>query len=585
VRTAFSFSSGVRRLPHVRAALFLAVILLFATLSTTGTSQLPSDDLPSEECLTHPPIQITEDHGLQGFTWTNPATGATEPRPGSGVQGGSGTQENPYLIEGLCIPPAPPVAGITITGVDQHVIIRDNLLLGGPASTGVLLDDTSNVILKNNHFFALTTAIHLIDSHQNQIVDNHLELTVHQGILLESSSDNRLTGNRILDTGDPREIEGMALLNGDLIDAEAIRIEGGHSNHLRSNVIRDTTGDAIVIINAHGTTIIVNTVTRSSGTGLVLETASGTLVDFNILQTAHQNGLLATDSPGLTLTNNLIRENERWGAEIIGSPDLTISGNNVAENRVGGIHLEDVNGVQVMGNRLHGIGLTAHSLRASNTSGLIIQDNDVVGSMGIQLIGSSGNTIRENQFSQLIVGLALTDQSDQNYIRDNEFRFCSLGLLIEESHDTLVRANWFLSNIHGARLVDATHNTFDFNAVTGNSIGLQFVGATDNSVIRNQLIHNGDAVQVFPDSPRNLIKDSNIVDNSRYGLLTDSPVDARDNYWGRSSGPSGGVEDGCTSKSANGGGDTIRTLNTSHKVCFSPHRNHFTSSNPSNAPP
>lgn len=137
-------------------------------------------------CVPHPSIEITERHGLRGFTWTNPVTGEREYRPTSGVVDGAGTEEDPYVIQEWCIPPNPKEAGITIEGTSAHVIIRDNLIEGGLNSLPVL-----------GHDFG----IELESAEHVTIEDNVIRNNRYYGVQLYEVSDVSIENNTFTNQG------------------------------------------------------------------------------------------------------------------------------------------------------------------------------------------------------------------------------------------------------------------------------------------------------------------------------------------------------------------------------------------------
>lgn len=526
------------------------------TLHGTSIPLDGPDDVPQlKACLPHPEILITETHGPQGFTWTNPVTGATEPRPGSGVSAGAGSETDPFRIEGLCVPTVRGGVAVTLADVSVNVTISDNLLPGGLDTTGIQLDGASNVVLEGNVLLGHATGIHLISSSLNLLADNHLERTQQRGIVLNGSAGNGLVGNTVLDTGDDLGL-------GD--SAEGIRLAAGSDgNHLEANTVLNTKGQALLVIDAQGTLVHNNTLSGNDG-----------------------GGLLATQVTNLTITLNSVRDNDSRGIDISDSERIYIGMNRVERNPGGGIRLDNVYDVNVTGNQLNSNRFVAPALLADSTSKALIEDNVVTGMAGVRLVASSGNVIRDNQFSQVTgPALHLDDRSDENYVRSNDMRWSVEGLRIEASHDNLVRANWLFSNHpFGIHIIDATGNTFDYNAVGGHSIGIRLEDSSENEIIQNHIVGNADGIQVRPGSPGNLIKDNNIG-SSRYGLLTDAAVDARENYWDHWSGPGGGAEDGCKDATANGDGDIIHILTSDLEVCFHPHRTSPSLSTPNNAPP
>lgn len=189
----------------------LAGLLVLVSISPTVLGGGPAPEVDADEpppCIPHPPIRITERHGLHGFTWTNPATSEVEPRPGSGVTGGSGTAEDPYRIEGWCIVAPPEVAAISVKYTDAHVTIGENLITGTERSgPGVDLAFVENVDVRANTIEETREGVAIIESSQVEVEGNVITSNGN-GIGLSYSDGLAVEDNRIEDNDDGITLRG-----------------------------------------------------------------------------------------------------------------------------------------------------------------------------------------------------------------------------------------------------------------------------------------------------------------------------------------------------------------------------------------
>lgn len=263
--------------PFVLSWLVAIALVTAMVPAGAGDSHAPTD-LIEEACMPHPPIVINEEEGPRGFILGHdPTTGEPIHRPASGVRAGSGTSEDPYIIEGWCIQdygapflwapillgvPPPIPHGIHIEDTHAHVEIRDNVLTGqhltaGPADgllaqTGVLLREVSNVHV-----------------HNNAIQANGL------GILAEGTQSVTITDNHVHD--------GL----------DGVKLDDAHGSLVEANVIEDNAQAGIDLVDATANTIRSNTVTGHGWHGvLLIDATHGNTIASNLLQ-GNQAGLKA----------------------------------------------------------------------------------------------------------------------------------------------------------------------------------------------------------------------------------------------------------------------------------------------------
>ncbi len=126
---------------------------------------------------------------------------------------GDGSEEDPYVIEGLEIDGQGFGYGIFIGNVTDHFEIRESHLHNASEGTGryfsnrgIHIYNTFNGQVINNTFENNTQgAIYLYESSGNSLEDNIIESDEGQDILLEGSEDNELVNNLIYKEDPPSE--------------------------------------------------------------------------------------------------------------------------------------------------------------------------------------------------------------------------------------------------------------------------------------------------------------------------------------------------------------------------------------------
>ncbi|MBC7221883.1 right-handed parallel beta-helix repeat-containing protein [Candidatus Bipolaricaulota bacterium] len=165
----------------MRRALILLGVLIMASLGM------------AQGWAPRPPIYI---HGDQAFTWEN------------GVVKGSGTPEDPYVIEGWIIDTRTQDYGIYIDGTRAHFVIRNCQIRYPQERAGIFLVNVRNGRIENNSIFGGRIAIHLLATQDVVITKNAIGFCDY-GIIIEGASQgNVVYENALFNCGFPAKDEG-----------------------------------------------------------------------------------------------------------------------------------------------------------------------------------------------------------------------------------------------------------------------------------------------------------------------------------------------------------------------------------------
>lgn len=154
--------------------------LILMALSVVALGTVSAEDVPA--LLSHRPIYIGGD---DQFTLKN------------GVIGGSGTEDDPYVIAGWEIDAAGVTYAISVEDMDRHFIIR-NCKIHGARTFGILFKYVKNGEIESCEIRDNTEGIHLFNSSNNEISGNMIVSNNGAGIGLdEASVGNRISGNKV----------------------------------------------------------------------------------------------------------------------------------------------------------------------------------------------------------------------------------------------------------------------------------------------------------------------------------------------------------------------------------------------------
>ena len=168
-------------------SIVIVALMLVASFSAFA-SILPSFPVNSPQkaqissYAPHAPIFFSDNAGFLG---SNSSTG---------VSWGSGTVDDPYIIEGWGIDTASG-GGISISYTDVHFIIRDCYVHDvAPTRSGIYLHSSANGILINNNCSSNQNGIYLDSSSNNTLINNTCSNN-KRGISIHESSNNTLINN------------------------------------------------------------------------------------------------------------------------------------------------------------------------------------------------------------------------------------------------------------------------------------------------------------------------------------------------------------------------------------------------------
>ncbi len=354
-------------------------VILYSCLTRVQMNAKPEDQIEKNLKssgfwnLTGTPISIDDDNHSKNWS----ITAATYD-----WCSGSGTLNDPYLIENVTIDGQGLGSCITIRNSDEYFIIR-NCTLNNSGSN----PDTDG-------------GIKLEGVDHGKLINNSCSDNNGNGIYLYYSEYNNLSGNILNNnTNYGMKLYGMSNHN---------EITGNIANY---NLI------GISLYNVHYSIISGNIASYNLLDGLNLEIGINNIISGNRIYNNSDSGINIYSGENSRIIGNLIDYNNEVGISIVDSPDCTVSRNNLTKNNYGvylkGSHIKEISNNNLSYNNY---GIYSLNCYRNSISSNIVDNNEI----GIYLENSNNTDIRGNYIiNNTDIGIHLVRSNDNN-IFDND---------------------------------------------------------------------------------------------------------------------------------------------------------------------
>jgi len=190
------------------------------------------------------------------------------------------------------------------------------------------------------------------------------------------------------------------------------------------------------------------------------------------------------------------------------------------------------------------LGLRGDGLRLWYSHDNLIKKNSLIKSRDMVVWYSHGNIIEENYGEWCRYSLHFM-YAGKNYVRNNRYKFNSVGIFFMYSQDTIATGNVVQSSLGatgmGIGLKDVSNFTIEDNTVIYCAQGLYidrspFEPDTNNWIINNKILYNAEALHFHSLSENNIIK-KNVIMGNIEDIVNDSRGSKTDqneiigNYW------------------------------------------------------
>jgi len=268
------------------------------------------------------------------------------------------------------------------------------------------------------------------------------------------------------------------------------------------------------------------------------------------------------------LVEGLNCSNSSYGIQVYLSSKITVI-NNQCMDCIIGIILVDSDNMTVRGNICScttniGYSINCRSIRDSvienndcssvrssrgiwvyQSSGVRVSANHVTHWIGVELIQSHNNIIRQNicvdnNVESMSKGILVEECSD-NVIVGNTLSSFDYGMWLEKSFDNIYKENVLgYSDNYGIYLTRSNENLFFSNTITKSEYGGLYMSSSSyNTIVGNTISQSNNGIYVTSSSLNNIISNNNIVNSGELAVenTKNSEINAGNNWWGDKTGP------------------------------------------------
>ena len=422
-------------------------------------------------------------YGNSGFTRDN------------GVVGGSGTKQDPFLIEGLEI--SPYWCGICVTNTTAYFVIRNVYVHSGQLSDlgghGIGLDDVSNARIENSVIQDDKSGIVIATSYRgsysnvavvgNAIYNGGIGVIVYSPASISNVtiSNNTVSGGGSL--GISLESVTKATVSGNVLGFSGIYVSGSSSQLESYTITPDNFVNGRPVIFRKGCEGL--TFSGSSYGELVLASCR----NVHVVGVNMTNSVLAIEfaqvDGGSIMDSYML--NTTQGMSIVNSANIVVSGNNLSSSAQAYGNMIDVTSsstISVRNNTVSGGGI-----RLLNTNSSTVYGNTLSGNFGLQVSGSNIRIANNYLSDGGGIGLGNGYYTARNInITGN---VVSGSRITIGGYSLFFVGNGILVSCDCYPVYGALDNiTISRNNLSYGNIGIHLVGATNVTVTSNNISYN-----------------------------------------------------------------------------------------------
>jgi len=275
---------------------------------------------------------------------------------------GSGTFEEPYLIENVTIDGLNSGNCITIKNSDKYFRIENCTVFNsgsGFFDAGISLEYAGNgTLINNNCSFNNNHGMFIAVSDNTTILGNTASNNSFEGIYIHYSDNTTILGNTVNDNqnigiylyhSNSTTILGNTANNNSYY---GIYVKDFHSAIVSGNTANDNTYNGILIFDSNNNTVSGNTASNNQDDGIYLYNSDSTTVSGNTANNNQDDGIYVRVSANATVSGNTASNNQDDGIFLFYSDNNTVSGNTASNNQDDGIYLYNSDSTTVSGNNV-----------------------------------------------------------------------------------------------------------------------------------------------------------------------------------------------------------------------------------------
>ena len=272
----------------------------------------------------------------------------------AGLCSGLGTYSNPYIIKDLIINSQSAKEGILIENSNAYCVIENCTIFvyGGHFPTGIKINNTSNAKIINNNCSLNYYGLYLDHSNNNTLIKNDVSdrfalsipdaLLLSNGIILEDSNHNLISKN-FGKYGEHSAIYILESSHNIIINNEfylfgtGLVLWGGTYNNISKNSFTNCHEDGLDL-DGNDNNISENVMKYNGESGVII-IGNDNFITENVMSNNGKSGIDLFFSDGNFITKNTVNYNNASGIDLSHSSHNTVSQNVIKSNKEYGIYL------------------------------------------------------------------------------------------------------------------------------------------------------------------------------------------------------------------------------------------------------
>lgn len=488
---------------------------------------------------------------------------------------GSGTAEDPYVIEGYNITTTGTC--ISIQGTDAYFDIRDCLLTGGSSGRGVRLDGVDHGEIRNNTISGINDCgVYLRYSLDNTVVNNTISGNNNSVFIVFSSNNNIVMDNTISGNGRLGVFIGYSSNNNTVVNNTisgndfGVTIASSFNNTVVNNTISGNDYGVYLCYGSNNNVVVNNIISGSSYFGVHLCESWDNTLSSNIMV---NNGIYISGNEVEYWRHNIAADNLVNGKQL--GYFWNCTGGIIDGAQYGQVILANCTGMTVEDGVFRNasvaflLGYSSYCSLTNNTlSGNyfgvshyfspnnIVMNNTVSGNhYGVYLDSSSDNTLSSNIFvnNGIFISGNEVEYWRHTITADNLVNGKLLGyfwnltsgiidgtqygqVILANCSGVIVEDGVFSNLTVGIELGYSAYCSLMNNTSSGNEEGVSVASSSNNTISNNTIAGNNYGVYLHPSSDNNLIYLNVIADNNNenardYGTGNHWNSTVTGNYW------------------------------------------------------
>ncbi|TFG13131.1 hypothetical protein EU537_07420 [Candidatus Thorarchaeota archaeon] len=451
---------------------------------------------------------------------------------------GSGTENDPYLIEGLNITAAIGKDCISITNTDSYFIIRDSYLKQGSINMGIYLENTSHASIEYVTIESVHSGIRCRNANNTLVVgsyvigdggyaqsveysqgchieDNYLFGGAYTGLNCLLSPDLMIIDNFCNTTGSIHVVQintcndtivyGGTIQNGDYgiysVDSYSLSIEGtkffdnnyalymiDSSNQTVNGILIDGSYDYGALFAACDDSSLTNSVVRNlADKGLSVSNCQNFTLSGNVIEDVTSYGAGIGSCQNLVFAGNSFDNIGSMASEIINCPNAVVESNIVTNTVQNGLMIELSPNSTVGLNTLEDIG--QHAIVLGYEQNVSVFGNEIarVNDYGVYLEDCQNTSLFGNRISEVDQTAIYGFSGNNVTIVNNDLIDCfGGGIRLDTFPDSWVQGNSLSGDqtSNGIWLEDSPRGHIQDNLLSSFWVGI-YINTCDNTTIQS----------------------------------------------------------------------------------------------------